>query len=215
MIRVVLVDDHTAFREPLAFMIDREPDLTVIGQAGSVAEARPHVAGADIVVVDLDLPDGSGIELIRALSGANPHALALVLSASGTALDRARAVEAGAAGLLHKSTRLAAIIDAIRRLAAGEQLLRPQEVIELLRLAGAHREQDREAQLALGRLTPREQEVLQALAEGLTDKEIAERLHMRPDTARNHMMRILAKLGVNSRLQALVFALRHGAVTLA
>ena len=107
-----------------------------------------------------------------------------------------------------------AIIDALRRLAAGEQLLAPQEVIELLRLADQHRERDRAAEFALGQLTPREREVLQALAEGLTDKEIAQRLHVRTDTARNHMMRILGKLGVNSRLQALVFALRHGGVRL-
>ncbi len=214
MIRVLLVDDHAAFREPLAFMIGREPDLTVVGQAGSLAEARPQLAGADVLVVDLDLPDGNGIELIRELRAANRRGLALVLSASGDERDRARAVEAGAAGLLHKSTQLATIIDAIRRLVAGEQLLPPQEVIELLRLAGQARERDREAQLALGRLTAREREVLQALAEGLTDKEIAERLHVSHDTARNHMVNILGKLGVNSRLQVLVFALRHGAVRL-
>ena len=214
MTRVLLVDDHASFREPLAFMVDREPDLTVVGQAGSLAEARPQLAGADVLVADLDLPDGSGIALIRELRAINPRALALVLTASGTGRDRAEAVAAGAAGLLHKSTRLGEIIGAIRRLAAGEPLLRPQEVIELLRVADRHRERDREAEAALGRLTPREREVLQTLAEGLTDKEIAERLHLRPDTARNHMMKILGKLGVNSRLQALVFALRHGAVRL-
>ena len=215
MIRVLLVDDHSAFREPLAFMIAREPDLTIAGQAETLAAARPLLSEADVLLVDLDLPDGNGIDLIRELRVINPQAQALVLTGSADQRDRARAVEAGAAGLLHKSTRLATIIESLRRLATGEQLLPLNEVIALLRLAGEERERDREAQQALARLTVREREVLQALAEGLTDKEIAERLHVSHDTARSHMMNILSKLGVNSRLQALVFAIRHGVVNIA
>ncbi len=214
MTRVLLVDDHAAFRQPLAFMVDREPDLDVVGQAGSLAEARPQLVGIDIMVVDLDLPDGNGRELIAELGAADPAALALVLTASGTALERALAVEAGAAAVLHKSASLAEIIGAIRRVAAGEQLLPPAEVVALLRLAGRGRESDREARAAISRLTAREREVLQALAEGLNDKEIAGRLSISADTARNHMMNILGKLGVNSRLQALIFAVRHGVVRL-
>lgn len=214
MIRVLLVDDHASFRQPLAFMMEREPDLTVVGQAGSVAEARQVLGGADVAVVDLDLPDGRGFEVIAALRAANPATLALVLTASESAADRAQAVEAGAAGVLHKSTRIAEIIDVVRRLGAGEVLLPPREVIDLLRLAGQQRERDREAQAVLGRLTRREREVLQALAEGLNDREIGERLHISTETARTHMVNILGKLGLDSRLQALVFAVRHGAVAI-
>ena len=210
MTRVLLVDDHAAFREPLAFMIGLEPDLTVVGQAETVAEARPQLAGADVMVVDLDLPDGSGIELIRELRTVNPRALALVLSASGTARDRARAVEAGAAGVLTKAARTREIVEAIRRLHAGDTLISPREAVDLLRLAGEERERGRTERQALARLTPREREVLGLLAEGLDNKAIAERLSLSPDTARTHVVKLLAKLGVESRLQAALLALRHG-----
>lgn len=212
MIRVLLVDDHASFRQPLRFMFEREADFTVVGEAGSVAEAREQLHGSDVAVVDLDLPDGSGVELVRALRAANPDGLVLILSASQDRSEFARAVEEGAAGVMHKSARISEIIDAVRRLSQGEQLLSPQEVVDLLRVSNRKREQSRHAQAALNRLTPREREVLQALADGLNDKEIAQRLHISSETARTHMVNILSKLGVDSRLQALVFAIRHRAV---
>ncbi len=213
-IRVLLVDDHASFRQALAFMLDREPDITVVAQAGSVAEARPLLADVDVAVVDLDLPDGNGIDLIRELRVGAPEALALVLTAGEGRAVLALALEAGASGVLHKSVRIPEIVDAVRRVGAGEQLLSSREIIEMLRLAGQYREQNREAQLVLDRLTPRERDVLQALADGLNDKEIAQRLHISDTTARTHMVNILGKLQVGSRLQALVFALRHGVVTI-
>ncbi|MER3406782.1 MAG: DNA-binding response regulator, partial [Chloroflexota bacterium] len=165
-------------------------------------------------IVDLGLPDGDGVVLIEELRRVNPRAAVLVLTASTDRRHLARAVEAGAVGLLHKSVEVAEIIAAIRRLGAGEWLLTPREIFELLRLAGQQRELCREAEVALARLTAREQEVLQALADGLSDREIAARLHISPETVRTHMGNILSKLGVQSRLQALVFAIRHGAVTI-
>lgn len=213
MIRVLLVDDHSSFRQPLAFMLDRDPDITVVAQAGTLAEAEPLLRDIDIAVVDLDLPDGSGVDLIRELRVVNPSGAVLVLTASTSREELAQAVEAGAAGVIHKSAHITDIVEGLRRLAGGESLLSHAEMIELLRLATRRREEDREAQFALGQLTAREREVLGALAEGLTDKEIAERLHVSTQTVRTHMVNILSKLGVNSRLQALVFAIRHGAVT--
>lgn len=212
MIRV-LVDDHASFRQPLAFMLQREPDITVAGQAGTLAEAQ-RLRDIDVAVIDLVLPDGDGVVLIEELRRVNPRAAVLVLTASTDRRHLARAVEAGAVGLLHKSVEVAEIIAAIRRLGAGEWLLTPREIFELLRLAGQQRELCREAEVALARLTAREQEVLQALADGLSDREIAARLHISPETVRTHMGNILSKLGVQSRLQALVFAIRHGAVTI-
>jgi DNA-binding NarL/FixJ family response regulator len=100
----------------------------------------------------------------------------------------------------------------VRRLCAGETLLPPEEVVELLRFASYHKEQEQEAHQAIAQLTPREKEVLQALAEGLDSNQIAERLHISVLTERNHMRSILTKLGVHSRLHALVFALRYGVV---
>ena len=208
---VLLVDDHATFREPLAFMFDREPEFEVIAEAGSLAEAK-GMLGVDLAVVDLDLPDGDGTELIGDLRAANPRGAVLVLTASADREAYARAVEAGAAGVLHKSVRIKEVVDAARRLVTGEPLLSTNEVIELLQLAGRRREQNYEAQRAVNSLTPRELEVLEALAAGLSDKEISERLHVGIGTVRNHVVSIFNKIGVHSRLQALVFGVRHGVV---
>jgi DNA-binding NarL/FixJ family response regulator len=205
MIRVLLVDDHAAFRQPLAFMLGREPGLVVIGQAGSLAEARPLLNGVDVAVIDLDLPDGHGADLIQEVQIANPASMVLVLSASHDAREHARAVEAGAVGVLHKAASLAEVIAAVRRLGAGEPLLAPREVVALLRPA------TRPPTVVL---TAREHDVLVALADGLADKEIAARLHLSTETVRTHMVNILSKLGVHSRLQALLVALRQGLVSL-
>ncbi len=214
MQRILLVEDHASFRQTLAFIFDQEPEFEVTAQAGSLAEARREMDGiqADLGVIDLTLPDGEGTELIGELREANPDFAALVLTASLDRAEHARAVEAGAAGVLHKSADVDAILDATRRLGEGETLLSEDELIELLRLAGQNREEEVEARASIEQITPRESQVLQALAEGLSNKEIAAKLHMSVDTERTHMMNILNKLGVHSRLQALVFATRHGLV---
>jgi len=210
--RVMLVEDHEVFREALAFMLDREPDFEVVAQAGSVAEARQNLGGIDLAVVDLGLPDGDGTELIGPLRAMNPRAMALVLTASSDREAHAKAVEAGAAGVLHKTVRLGEVVAAARRLLAGESLLSVEEVVELLQISDQARSRDRESHRHVDQLTPRELEVLRALADGLSDKEMSRSLHISARTVRQHLMNIFGKLGVNSRLQALVFALRHGAV---
>lgn len=212
MIRVLIVDDHASFRQPLMFMIERESDLTVVGQAGSLADARRMLEGMDVAILDLDLPDGNGVALIHELRESSPNCSIMILTASVDRSELARTVEAGAAGILHKSSRIDEIIDGIRRLHEGENLLSARETIELLRLASRNREQDREGQDRLRRLTAREVDVLSALSLGLGDKEIAEHLQVSTETVRTHMANILSKLGVQSRLQALVFAVRHDAV---
>lgn len=214
-IGVMIVDDHTTFREPLAFMLQREPDLVVVAQAGSLSEARSILEGevvVDVAIVDLDLPDGPGTDFIRFLHDRRPRAAALVLSAVSEQGHLARAIEAGATGVMHKSTRTEDLVRAVRRLHAGEVLLSQQEIIEALRLVVRERERDHEARLAIQQLTPRELEVLQALAEGLSDREISQWLHVGTGTVHSHVTNILAKLGVASRLQALVFAVRHDLV---
>ena len=128
-IRVLLVDDHLAFRQPLAFMLMREPDLTITGQAGSVAEARPLLAEADIALIDLVLPDGEGIDLIPDLQAVNRQATALVFTGYGTTVAAARAVEAGAAGVLHKTRPVSAVVEATRQVHAGESLVSVRETI--------------------------------------------------------------------------------------
>lgn len=218
MQRILLVEDHASFRQTLALMFDREPEFEVVAQAGTLAEARAILSGLepspDLGVIDLSLPDGEGVELIKELCEIRPQFSALVLTASLDRTDHARAVEAGAAGVLHKSADVYEIIGAARKLADGRTLLSSDEIVELLGIAVHNRRQERQTRLEIESLTHREREVLQALAEGMSNKEIADSLHMSIDTERTHMTNILTKLGVHSRLQALLFALRYDVVEL-
>jgi PAS domain S-box-containing protein len=210
--RVLLVDDHVTVRDAIAEGFDREPDFKVVGQAGSLAEAHRMLTEVDVAIIDLALPDGYGGDLIRALREVNPQAQAIVLSTSPDRAEIARAVERGAAGVLDKTVRLKEILDTVRQLRAGKTLLPLDEVVELLRFAGEQRDREHDDRQAIARLTPREREVLQLLAEGLDSQAVADRLFITVRTHRNHVASILAKLGVHSQLQALVFALRLGVV---
>jgi two-component system nitrate/nitrite response regulator NarL len=214
--RILLVEDHASFRQALAFMFDRETEFKVIQQASTLAEARglsgESLEDVDVAVVDLGLPDGDGLDLIEDFSTSEPRITTLVLSASLEPDRLARAVEAGASGVLHKSTPIKEIVDAVRRLKAGEALLSSSEIIEMLRLISRERQEEYEVRQAIEKLTPREREVLRLLAEGLESKEIADRLKITVETERTHMVNILHKLNVHSRLQALVFAARYGLV---
>ena len=216
IIRLLLLDDHASFRELLAMRLEREPHLTVVAEAGSLAAARHLLTQVtvDVALVDLDLPDGSGVAVIRELCAVNPDAQVLVLTSSGDRQEHALAVAAGASGVLSKAVGSAEIIAAIHRLSAGDVLLSPREAIELFRLADQRREAERATAHLTMQVTPRERELLQLLAEGLDDAAIADRLFLSPKTVRNQMTSLLAKLGVHSRLQALVLATRHGLVTL-
>jgi PAS domain S-box-containing protein len=212
-VRILLVEDHTSFRQGLASVLGQEQGFSIVGQAGSLSEAREVLStSVDVAIVDLGLPDGYGGELIKELRETNPQAQALVLSASLERPEIARAVESGAAGVLHKSTGLDRIVEAVRTLKMGQTLLPLVDIVELMRFASSRREEEYEARRAIARLTPREREVLHALADGLNTKEIADRLCLSVTTARNHLGSIFAKLEVHSQLQALVFALRYGLV---
>jgi PAS domain S-box-containing protein len=206
--RVLLVEDHVAVREAMATALSQEPGVVVAGQAGSLAEARRMLRDVDVAVLDLGLPDGFGADLIADLRSANPHSQALVLSASLDHGAIARAVHRGAAGVLDKTATLQEVVAAVKRLCAGETLVPPREVTELLRFAREEQERERLARLGADALTEREREVLQLLADGLNTRQISERLHISTRTHRNHVAGILRKLGVHSQLQAVLVALR-------
>jgi DNA-binding NarL/FixJ family response regulator len=215
MIRVFLIDDHLSFRQPLGFIIEHQADMSVAGQAGSLAETRAALADAvpfDVAIVDLGLPDGNGVDLVRELRRRDPAVQILVLSGFRRQEIFEDAVAAGANGVMKKSVSVDQILDGVRRLHKHEPLLSATEVASMIQKSAERGTHDEAARAALATLTPREREVLQALADGLNDKDIAERLHISSDTVRRHMTNLLTKLEVESRLQALVFAIRHGAV---
>ena len=165
--------------------------------------------GVDVAVLDLGLPDGFGADLIAELREVNPQAQALVLTATLEHADVARAIEKGAAGVLDKVAHLDEVVDAVRRLQAGEAIMPLDEVVELLRFASEQRARESERRQVVARLPPRERQVLQGLADGLNSQQIADRLNISIRTERNHVTNMMTKLGVHSQLEALVFAVRH------
>lgn len=211
-LRLLLVLGHAAIRDALAFALAAEPDVDEVREAGSIAEARPLLDQVDVALVDLTLPDGDGADLIDDLRGRNPHAEALVLAANAERSDAASAVERGAAGVLTEQSRLPDVVEAVRRVCRGEAAMPLDEVVDLLRLAARLRERERDDRRRLEGLTVREHEVLQLLASGVEPHAAAARLCISPRTHRNHVANVLMKLGVHSQLQAVLFALRYGAV---
>jgi len=212
MIRLLIVDDHTAFRESLAFILDLVEDIAVVAQGGNLDAARDGIKTTpiDLAMLDLDLAGERGLDLIHELRMYHPNAVAIVLTGNSGARSRAMAVAAGAVGVLHKSTSTQEIISVIRQAMAGEPLISPREAAELMRQGNLYQMDEVEAKRALGQLSAREQDVMRALATGLDNQGIAERLFVSSETVRSHIVRILRKLNVDSRLQAVLFAVRYG-----
>ncbi len=217
-LRVMLVEDHASFRQALAFMLAQDQDFEVVAQAGTLAEARRGLDGRDgtdrieAAVIDLALPDGNGAELVGDLSGHNPDMTVLVLSATLSRENLTKAVQAGADGVLDKLAGVGEIVGELRRLSAGAALPSQQQVVEALLSIDQHHDPDSYERTALGSITPREREMLRALAEGLNSEEIAERLSMTAEEEHARVANVIIKLGARSRLQALAVAARLGIV---
>lgn len=215
MIRLLVVDDHTAFRESLVFMLDLVDDLTVAAHSGSLDSARAAIATTtiDVALLDVDLAGERGLDLIHELRIRHPNAVAIVLTGNPSERTRALAVAAGAVGVLHKSTSTQEIVKVIRKANAGEPLISPKEAADLMQRGAVLQTDADRGQQALEELSIREQEVLRALASGLDNQGIADRLFVSTETVRSHIVRIYRKFDVDSRLQAILFAVRHGFLT--
>jgi len=214
----MLVEDHVSFRQALTFMLDRDPGFEVVAQARTLGEARRVLderetpEGIDAAIIDLALPDGNGVDLVEDLRSHNPCLTVLVLSATLNQANLAKAVVAGADGVMDKLAGPGEIFGALRRVVAGAALPPQQEVIDALRSVNPQRDPDADTEMAVSTITPREREVLRALAEGLDSEGIAERLSITVEEERAHMAALLVKLGARSRLQALVEAASLGVV---
>lgn len=214
MIRVGLVDDHVSFRGALAFMLQREGDITVDLEAGRLSEAQGLLESIpiDVALVDLDLPDGKGLELLPLVRNQNPRAAAIVLTGSTNPESPAMAITNGAVGFLHKSASTAEVVQAIRTVATGEALFSAVEAVKLMQEAARFQAKDQVKRQTLDLLTQRELDVLRALGAGLDNQAIADRLFITTATVRTHVSEVLRKLHVDSRLQAALIAVRLGLV---
>lgn len=210
-INVYLIDDHPVVREGFARALMDEPDMHVVGQSGTAADALRETAQCkpDVVLVDLNIPDRDGIELLGALRAQLPAAKLLVLSGYDDEFRVAEALRAGAQGYLVKTSKLEEVIEGIRRIATGGAPLSPRIAGAVVR---AMRKPASEGSGGLDALTPRERQVLRLLAAGVSTRETAARLTISPKTVETHRVRIYAKLGCKSAVELTRIAVRTGLI---
>ncbi|GAA4397669.1 response regulator transcription factor [Tsukamurella soli] len=207
MIAVFLVDDHEVVRRGVADLLEEEDDLTVVGQAGTVAEAlvRIPLVRPDIAVLDVRLPDGNGVELCRDLRSAMPELNCLMLTSFTDEQAMLDAIVAGAGGYVIKDIRGLELIAAVRTVGTGGSLLDTRAAAALMRRLRAPAPRS-----PLDDLTDQERTLLGLIGEGLTNRQIAERMCLAEKTVKNYVSRLLAKLDLQRRTQAAVLAARLG-----
>ena len=205
--RVLICDDHEVVREGLRGLIGRQAGMSVVGEAGTMAGSIEAAARAkpDVVIMDVRLPDGSGVEACRAIREARPDTRVIMLTSYADDEALFASIIAGASGYLLKQTRGQAVVDAITTVAAGRSMLDPDvtgKVLERLR-------ESRAEDPALASLTEQERKVVMGLAEGKTNREIGEALFLSEKTVKNYVSRILDKLGLSRRAEAAAYMAKH------
>lgn len=207
-IRVFLLDDHEVVRRGVHELLSAEDDIVVVGEAGTAADAPARIAVTrpDVAVLDVRLPDGSGVEVCREIRSRDESVSCLMLTSFADDEALFDAIMAGASGYVLKAIRGHELPAAVRDVAAGKSLLDPvatARVLERLRGGGTARADDR-----LARLTDQERRILDLIGEGLTNRQIGERLHLAEKTIKNYVSSLLAKLGMRRRSQAAAYVAR-------
>ncbi|KQX66274.1 response regulator transcription factor [Angustibacter sp. Root456] len=205
-IRVFLLDDHEIVRRGLRELLEREDDIEVVGESGEAEQARRRIPALrpDVAILDARLPDGSGIDVCRDVRSIDPTIKALILTSYDDDEALFAAIMAGAAGYVLKQVRSSELVDGVRRVAAGQSLLDPAVTTQVLTRLRTGPQQDPR----LAGLTGQERRILDCIAEGMSNREIAEHLSLAEKTVKNYVTSVLAKLGMQRRTQAAVFAAR-------
>jgi two-component system nitrate/nitrite response regulator NarL len=213
-LRILLVDDHVLFRQGIRFGLASRPDMEVVGEAGNGLEAiaLARETMPDVILMDISMPRLSGLEATRQIKREMPHIRILILTVSDDEQHLFEALKAGATGYLLKNLTAGDLFDRIQIVARGEVILSSAVAGQIqTELAGHIRPGSAGSDLA-DPLTARELEVLERLAKGLTNSEIAEQLVISEGTVKNHLKNILGKLQLSNRIQAAVYAVRQGLV---
>jgi two-component system response regulator DevR len=206
VLRVFLLDDHEVVRSGLRALLEAEDDLVVVGEAATAADALARIPPTlpDVAILDVRLPDGSGIEVCREIRSGFPKIACVMLTSYADDEALTAAIMAGAAGYVLKQVRGTDLVDSIRRAGAGQSLLDPavtKRVLEQLRSRD-------EVDPRLASLTPQERRILDLIAEGQTNRQIAAELYLAEKTVKNYVSNLLAKLGMERRTQAATYAAR-------
>jgi DNA-binding NarL/FixJ family response regulator len=205
-LRIVLVDDHEVVREGLRALLDAEEGIDVVGEAGTVAEAVRRVGyeSPDVVVLDVRLPDGSGIEACREIRARWPDVRVLMLTSFADDEALFSSIMAGASGYVLKQIKGSDLIASVQRVGRGESLLDPEMTERVFRRIRGEEPDDP----LLARLSNQERKILDLIAEGLTNRQIAERMFLAEKTVKNYVSNVLAKLDMSRRSEAAAYAAR-------
>ena len=206
-IRVFLLDDHELVRRGIRELLESEGDIVVVGESGSAHEAARRIPALrpDVAILDGRLPDGSGIDVCREIRSVDPNIKALILTSYDDDDALFAAIMAGSSGYILKQVRGNDFVDIVRRVAAGQSMLDPAMTAQVLERVRSGPPKDK----ALEGLTDQEQKILELIGEGLTNRQIAERMFLAEKTVKNYVSSMLAKLGLTSRTQAAIFATKH------
>ena len=207
-IKVFLLDDHEIVRRGLRELLEAEPDLEVVGESGLAQEAARRIPALrpDVAIFDVRLPDGSGIDACREVRSVDPSIKALMLTSYDDDSALAAAMLAGASGFLLKDIKGNGLVDAIHAVAAGENLMDQARVEQVRKQWSAP---DAGVDPRLRQLTPQERRILDHVAAGMTNRQIGEAMFLAEKTVKNYVTSVLAKLGMERRTQAAVFAATH------
>jgi DNA-binding NarL/FixJ family response regulator len=211
-IRLLIADDHELFRRGLRMVLEDEDDIEIVDEAGdgevAVELARDHAP--DVVVMDVRMPGLSGIQAARRIKEEEPGTKILVLTISDEEDDLYDAIKAGANGYLLKEISIDEIANAVRSVHSGQSLISPSMASKLLdEFAAMIKKEEQKEEVPAPRLTPREMEVLEHVAQGMNNREIAKALFISENTVKNHVRNILEKLHLHSRMEAVVYAVRE------
>jgi DNA-binding NarL/FixJ family response regulator len=214
MITVAIIEDHQILVDSLGLMLRYEPDMEFLGAASSLSDGRILVENCtpDVLLLDVGLPDGNGLDMIPKVNTISPDTHIIVLTSLSDEATLMRVVDSGISGFVSKDSQLSDLLETIRKAADGEIVMPTSLLMGLLMRLPRDKAAAYKDERGWERLTIREQEILELLAKGKSGNEIAEELHIAPLTVRTHIRNMMSKMGVHSRLEAVAFGLKNGII---